>query len=409
MAARSCHLASAKTTRNEDYVQLRKQVRDMEVEVNPQPLKRQEIKASGSGSSNTHPHEPSQFSTGPLVELDRVEAPQPVEGTESVPLMEGTDRMVQIGSDLGTHERCNLINLLRAHEDVFAYSADEMLGIDPGIISHHLTIDPTKKPVKQKKRHFSYEKNQAIEAEVNKLLDARFIELCHYPDWLANVVMVKKPNSSWRMCVDFTDLNKACPKDCYPLPRIDQLVDSTSGHARLTFTDAFSGYHQIHMHPLDKKKTAFITSCGVYNYVMMPFGLKNADATYQRMMDQVFEAQRGRNLEVYVDDAIVKSVHLEDHVEDLAKNFANLRKFQVKLNPKKCVFGVRSGKFLGFMVSQRGIDANPDKVKAALDLPEPRSIKDIQRVTGRMAALSRFIARSSEKSQPFFKVLKGNK
>lgn len=205
--------------------------------------------------------------------------------------------------------------------------------------------------MKQKKRHFSCEKNQTIEAEVNKLRDTGFIDLCHYPEWLENVVMARKPNATWRMCVDFTDLNKACPKDCYPLPRIDQLVVSTSGHARLSFMDAFSGYHRIHMYPPDKEKTAFITSCGVYNYIMMSFGLKNVGATYQRMMDQVFETQRGRNLEEYVDDAIVKSVHPEDHIEDLTETFANLRKYQVKLHPKKCVFRVKSGKFLGFMVS----------------------------------------------------------
>ncbi|XP_021740879.1 uncharacterized protein LOC110707181 [Chenopodium quinoa] len=208
------------------------------------------------------------------------------------------------------------------------------------------------------------------------------------------------------MCVDFTNLNRACPKDFYPLPRIDQLVDSTSGHALLSFMDAFSGYHQIFMHPDDRAKTAFVTSVGVYNYKMMPFGLKNAGATYQRLVDQVFAEQKGRNMEVYVDDSIVKSKEAKDHVADLAETFATLRKHQMKLNPKKYVFGVRSGKFLGFMVSKRGIDANPANVQAALDLPEPKTKRDIQRLMGRMAALSRFISKASDKGLPFFKALK---
>ncbi|XP_021771681.1 uncharacterized protein LOC110735803 [Chenopodium quinoa] len=139
---------------------------------------------------------------------------------------------------------------------------------------------------------------------------------------------------------------------------------------------------------------------------MMPFGLKNAGATYQRLVDQVFAEQKGRNMEVYVDDSIVKSKEAKDHVSDLAETFATLRKHQMKLNPKKCVFGVRSGKFLGFMVRKRGIDANPAKVQAALDLLEPKTKRDIQRLTGRMAALSRFISKASDKGLPFFKALK---
>ena len=138
-----------------------------------------------------------------------------------------------------------------------------MPGVSPNVISHHLSVAVDKKPSQEKRRAFSEEKNRAIEEEVKKLLDAGFIEPCKYPKWLANVVMAKKSNGSWRMCVDFTNLNRACPKDFYPLPRIDQLVDSTSGHARLSFMGAFSGYHQIFMHPADKNKTAFITAGGV--------------------------------------------------------------------------------------------------------------------------------------------------
>ena len=170
------------------------------------------------------------------------------------------------------------------------------------------------------------------------------------------MVMVKKANEKWRMCVDFTDLNQACLKDSFPLPRIDQLVDSTAGHKLLTFMDAFSGCNQIQMAEEDQEKTTFITSQGLYCYKVMPFELKNAGATYQRLVNQMFEKQIARNVEVYVDDMLVKSKEEEDHLDDLKEKFDTLRQYSMKLNPSRCAFGVSSGKFLGFIVSQRGIE-----------------------------------------------------
>ena len=153
------------------------------------------------------------------------------------------------------------------------------------------------------------------------------------------------------MCVDFTDLNKACPKDSFPLPRIDQLVDSTAGHKLLTFMDAFSGYNQIKMDEEGQEKTAFITSQWLYYYKVMPFGLKNVGATYQRLVNKMFNKQIGRNMEVYVDDMLVKSKEELAHLDDLRETFTTLKQDQMKVNPSKCVFGVASDKFLGFMVS----------------------------------------------------------
>ena len=151
--------------------------------------------------------------------------------------------------------------------------------------------------------------------------------------------------------MDFTDLNKACPKDSFPLPRIDQLVDSTAEHKLLTFIDTFSGYNQINMDEEDQEKTAFITSQGLYCYKVMPFRLKNAGATYQRLVNKMFNKQIGRNMEVYVDDMLVKSKEELAHLDNHRETFANLKQYQMKLNLSKCVFRVVSGKFLGFMVS----------------------------------------------------------
>jgi hypothetical protein len=197
----------------------------------------------------------------------------------------------------------------------------DMPGIDTEVMVHKLNVNPSMHPVKQKRRVFALERNAAVMAEVDKLLTAGFIREVYYPEWLANVVMVKKSNGNWRMYVDFTDLNKACPKDSYPLPRIDQLVDSTAGHKLLSFMDAFSGYNQIQMEEEDQEKTAFITSRGLFCYKAMPFGLKNAGATYQRLVNKMFHDQIGRNVEVYVDDMLVKSKENEDHLTNLKETF----------------------------------------------------------------------------------------
>ena len=163
-----------------------------------------------------------------------------------------------------------------------------MPGINPSVITHRLNVYPSSKPVRQKKRVFAPERDNAIKEEVQKLTTTQFIQEVYYPDWLANVVMVKKVNGKWRMCVDFTDLNKACSKDSYPLPCIDQLVASTAGHQLLRFMDAFSGYNQIKMDDADQEKTSFITNQGLFYYKVMPFGLKNTGVTYQRLVNHMF-------------------------------------------------------------------------------------------------------------------------
>nr|AAV43881.1 putative polyprotein [Oryza sativa Japonica Group] len=209
----------------------------------------------------------------------------------------------------------------------------------------------------------------------------------------------------WRMCVDYTDLNKSCPKDPFGLPCIDQVVDSTAGCELLSFLDCYSRYHQTRLKESDCLKTSFITPFGAYYYITMPFGLKNAGETYQRMIQRCFSTQIGRNVEAYVDDVVVKTKQKDDLITDLEETFASIRAFKMKLNPEKCIFGVPSGKLLGFMVSHRGIQANPEKISAILNMKPPSSQKDVQKLTGCMAALSRFVSRLGERGMPFFKLL----
>ena len=205
--------------------------------------------------------------------------------------------------------------------------------------------------------------------------------------------------------MDFTDLNKACPKDPFPMPRIDQLVNAIVGHPRMSFLDAFQGYHQIPLALDDQEKTVFVTPVGNYHYKVMPFGLKNAGSTYQRMMTKMFEPQLGKNVEVYIDDMVVKSKLVFELVEDLTSIFKILREYKLRLNASKCSFGGGSGKFLAYMVTHRGIEVNPDQIKAINNLQPPQNSKEVQKLTRMMAALNRFISRSADKCRPFFLLL----
>ena len=267
--------------------------------------------------------------------------------------------------------------------------------------------------MKQPLRRFAEERRKIIGDEIARLLAAGFIMEVLHPDWLANPVLVEKkkeedPNIAkvWRMCIDYTNLNKACPKDPFPLPRIDQVIDSTAGCQMLSFVDAYSGFHQIPLNPDDQIKTAFITPYGAYCYLTMPFGLRNAGATYQRCMQKCLHSQIGKNVQVYVDDIVIKTKESKTLIEDLRETFDNLRRYRMKLNPAKCTFGVPAGKLLGFLVSSRGIEANPTKIAAIERMKLPEGLKDVQKFTGCLASLSRFISRLGEKALPLYQQMK---
>jgi hypothetical protein len=226
---------------------------------------------------------------------------------------------------------------------------------------------------------------------------------------LANTIPVKKKNGKWRMCVDFTNLNKACKKDDFPLERVDKIVDDAANSEMLSLLDMFSGYHPIRVRRKDEEKISFITPFGTFCFVRMLEGLENAGCTFSTMIAIVLHPQLWRNILAYVDDIVVKSVQRRDHIGDLAETFVNLRVVNLKLNPEKCVFGIHNGEVLGCLVSTKGIEANPDKIKALIEMQDPVSVKDAQKLTGRVAALNRFIPRTAERSLPFFQVLRSSK
>jgi hypothetical protein len=316
---------------------------------------------------------------------------------------------VWLGSQLSDEQENTLVRFLFNNKDVFAWTTNDLYGVNRDIIEHSLNVDPSFRPRKQRLRKMSGDKAEGARNEVKRLLSVGVIREVTYPEWLANTVMVKKANGKWRMCIDFTDLNKACPKDEFPLPRIDSLVDATATSELMSLLDCYSGYHQIWMKKGNEPKTSFITPSGTYCYLRMLEGLKNAGGSFSRMTAKVLHSQIGRNVLTYVDDIIVKSMKQENHVADLQEAFANFRKAGLKLNLEKCVFGVKKGKFLVCLVSTKGMEANPSKIEAILRMEPPNLRKGAQSLAGRLASLNRFISRLAERNLPFFEVLKSAK
>jgi len=330
---------------------------------------------------------------------------EPKEEIRHIPLR-GDCKTTRMGISLSMEDAKKLSATLQANGDAFKWTTADMPGVDSSVMTHKLSTFRDARPVAQKKRKLGEEKRAAAREETKKLLQAKFVREAHYTTWLANVVLVKKSNGKWRMGTDYTDLNKACPKDSYPPPSIDRLVDDAAGHKYMSFLDAFSGYNQISMHLPDINKIAFMTDDANYVYEVMPFGLKNARATYQRLMDKIFKQLIGRNVEIYVDDMIVKSSSCDQHVEDLHQVFQALKAVGIRLNPNKCVFRVEGGKFLRFILTSRGIEANPDKCQAIMEMQSPKTVKEVQHLVGRVVALLRFMPKMADKIRAIMSLLK---
>nr|GEW47853.1 hypothetical protein [Tanacetum cinerariifolium] len=291
------------------------------------------------------------------------------------------NQTVIIRKQLPEHFKKELQNLLKSNAEVFAWTHANMTGIPRTIMvegkpfntEHKLNGYSHVKPIEQNKRGLGPDRNMAACKETEKLTKAGILQKVKHQTWVANPVMVKKSDGGWRMCVDFTDINKAYPKDCYPLPEIDWKIESLSGFHLKCFLDAYKG------------------------------------ATYQRLVDKVFSHQIRRNLEAYVDDMVIKSTSEKEMLKDIQETFKRFRSINMKLNPKKCSFGVEEGLVSGHLITKQGIKANRSKYKAVTDLDQLRTLKDIKSLKGKLAALSRFLSKGAKRSLDFFKVLKGSK
>ena len=291
---------------------------------------------------------------------------------------EGEEKLIKISKGLSEEERRKLIALLRKYKDVFTWSYQKMPGLSPNLVTYKLKVDPNVKPVKQPPRNYRLDVEEKIKSEVNKLLKVGSIEEIECPSWLANIIPVKKKGSQIRIYVDFRDLNKACPKDEFTLPNVDILVDATASHECFSFMDGYSGYNLIFMEPADAQKTAFRTPFGNYFYKAMPFGLKNASATYQRTVTLIFGDMLHKQVEDYVNDLVVKAKNPFEHLLHLRQVFKRCREHNLRMNSSKWAFGVSSRKFLSFLVCHRGIDLDPTKAKAIAALNPSMTLKKLR-------------------------------
>ncbi|KAB2599860.1 hypothetical protein D8674_010131 [Pyrus ussuriensis x Pyrus communis] len=355
---------------------------------------------------------------GPVLSLEKVRAapaeledhrPQVKDPLEEVNVGTADDpRILFISALLPPATKAELRKLLQEFKDCFAWSYHEMPGLDRNLVEHELRIRDGCKPFRQPPRRFSTELQLGIKEELVRLLKAGFIRTARYVEWLANIVPVLKKNGALRICTDFRNLNLATPKDEYTMPISDLLIDAAANHELLSFMDGHAGYNQIFIAEADVHKTAFRCpgALGTYEWVVMPFGLKNAGATYQRAMNMIFHDLIGTIVEVYIDDVVVKSKRRQTHLDDLRQAFLRMRKNSLKMNPAKCAFGVSAGNFLGFLVHHRGIEVDANKARAIISAPPPTTKKQLQSLLGQINFLRRFIANSAGKMKAFSTLLK---
>jgi hypothetical protein len=291
----------------------------------------------------------------------------------NISITSGIVEEIIIGAACTPEEITTYKSLFQEFRDIFAWSYTEMPGIDPSIVEHCIDTWPDITPVRQKQRSLHPAKASSIKAEIDKLHTARFIYPIAYTSWVSNPVPVDKKQGTIRVCTDFRDLNNAFPKDNFPTPFIDQIIDDCAGHEALSFMDGFSGYNQIQIHPADQYKTAFITPWGTFAYRVMPFGLKNVVATFQRAMTYIFH-DLATIILAYLDNLTAHSKKHTQHLDDLRIIFQRCRQYNIRLNPLKCMFWVTVGRLLGFIISQNGIIVDPLKVQAITEIPPPQNL-----------------------------------
>jgi hypothetical protein len=292
-----------------------------------------------------------------------------------------------ISANLDSSFKKELIKLLKEYKDCFTWDYSEMPGLDRSIVEHQLPIKPGFKPYKQPPRKiYKDEVLTDVKKEVERLIETNFIRPSRYTECISNIVPVYKKNGKMRVCIDFRDLNRATPMDGYPMSVADLLVDAAAGHKVIRFMDGNAGYNQIFMAIEDISKTAFkcIGHIGLFEWIVLTFGLKNAGASYQIAMNYIFHELIGKIVEIYIDDVVINSLDHESHLNDVRKALECTRKHGLKMNPNKCAFGVSTGEFLGFLVHKGGIEVGKKSMKAIDEVVPPTNLQELQSLLGKI-------------------------
>jgi hypothetical protein len=314
------------------------------------------------------------------------------------------EKPVYIGENLTTEEEKELQALLTHYRDCFAWTYDEMKGIPPEVVVHTIPMVEGARP-----RHVpAYRTNPKygalIKEELKKLLDVGFIYEIEHTDWVSPIVVVPKKNGKIRICVNLKNVNAVTQRDHFPLPFTENVLERVAGAEVYSFLDGFSGYNQVLIAEEDRHKTAFATEWGIFAYKVMPFGLCNAPATFQRVMSYAFRNQLRKFLEVFMDDLCIYSKKSE-HLKCLEEIFIQCRLYGISLNPLKCQFMVTHGVILGHIVSRHGISTDMSKVECIINLAPPKKPKDVQVAMGHYNYYRRFMKDYAKVAQPIYSLL----
>ena len=306
---------------------------------------------------------------------------------------------------LSQSEEESLKTLLNKFSDIFSQGADDIGRTN--LVRHSIDTGSTT-PIKQAPRRLPFH----LCGEVKKMLDnmesSGIIEPASGP-WAAPIVMVKKKDDSWRLCVDYRNLNQATKKDAHPLPRIDDTLDQLSGAHWFSTLDLASGYWQVELNPADKEKTAFSTSFGLFQFNVMPFGLCNAPSTFQRLMEMVLAGLHWSICLVYIDDIIIYGRTCEEHLERLEEVFKRLRQAGLKMKPSKCFLLQKRVRYLGHILSEDGVETDPDKISCIKSWPIPSKVEELRQFLGIATYYRRFVPEFAHIAAPLHRLTnKGN-
>jgi hypothetical protein len=319
---------------------------------------------------------------------------------------EDASRIIKVGKICTLEEKRKIVALVREYRDIFAWSYDELKAYDPKIINHTIPLLEHVKPFRQRLRYMNPKVASTIQKEPQKLYEAGIIEPIRYSHWVANCVSVRKKLGEIHICNDFRNLNRACLKDNYPLPSMEDILQAEIGSGMMSMLDGFSGYNQVLVDKQDMYKTAFITPWGTYSYIRMPFGLMNARATSQCAMDYAFSDYLFKFIVVYQDDLTVYSKTRDDHVAHLRKVLDRCRSLGISLNSKKSILVVFEGKLLGHVLSKEGVRIDPERIKGIMEIPRPSTRKGIQSFFGRINFVRHFMLNFAEIANPIYDMLK---